>query len=123
MKRVLRFFSRSCLVGVILLASPLSQVIAAEKIRIATAGLAASSAAVWATLETKTFQKHGLEVEYIIIDNGTVGGQALLAGELQVLVSTRAASSMRSTNEETLRAITIDLQPKHISVHGDAWRK
>lgn len=90
MKRVLRFFSRSCLVGFVLVASPLSQAVAAEKIRIATAGLAASSAAVWAALETKTFQKHGLEVEYIIIDNGTVGGQALLAGELQVLVSTGA---------------------------------
>src|ERR1043165_4089554 len=63
---------------------------AAEKIRIATGGLAASSAAVWATLETKTFQKHGLEPEYIIIDNGTVAGQALLAGELQYLISTGA---------------------------------
>src|ERR1044072_10038096 len=62
----------------------------AQKIRIATGGLAASSAAVWATLETKTFQKHGLEPEYIIIDNGTVSGQALLAGELQYLVSTGA---------------------------------
>ena len=63
---------------------------AAEKIRIATGGLAASSAAVWAALETKSFQKHGLEAEYIIIDNGTVSGQALLAGELQYLVSTGA---------------------------------
>ena len=61
-----------------------------EKIRIATGGLAASSAAVWATLETKTFQRHGLEPEYIIIDNGTVAGQALLAGELQYLISTGA---------------------------------
>jgi NitT/TauT family transport system substrate-binding protein len=52
--------------------------------------LAASSAAVWAALETKTFQKHGLEPEYIIIDNGTVAGQALLAGELQYLISTGA---------------------------------
>src|ERR1044071_7111599 len=63
---------------------------AAEKIRIATGGLAASSAAVWAALETKSFQKQGLEPEYIIIDNGTVSGQALLAGELQYLVSTGA---------------------------------
>ncbi len=54
--------------------------IAAERIRIATGGLAASSAAVWAGLETKSFQKYGLEPEYIIIDNGTVSGQALLAG-------------------------------------------
>ena len=63
---------------------------AAEKIRIATGGLAASSAAVWSALETKAFQKYGLEPEYIIIDNGTVAGQALLAGELQYLISTGA---------------------------------
>jgi NitT/TauT family transport system substrate-binding protein len=63
---------------------------AADKIRIATGGLAASSAAVWASLETKSFQKYGLEPEYIIIDNGTVSGQALLAGELQYLISTGA---------------------------------
>jgi NitT/TauT family transport system substrate-binding protein len=62
----------------------------AEKIRIATGGLAASSAAVWSALETKAFQKYGLEPEYIIIDNGTVAGQALLAGELQYLISTGA---------------------------------
>jgi NitT/TauT family transport system substrate-binding protein len=62
----------------------------AEKIRVATGGLAASSAALWAALETKAFQKYGLETEYIIIDNGTISGQALLAGELQYLVSTGA---------------------------------
>ena len=63
---------------------------AADKIRIATGRLAASSAAVWAALETKAFQKYGLEPEYIVIDNGTVAGQALLAGELQYLISTGA---------------------------------
>src|SRR6185312_5839955 len=78
----------------------------AEKIRIATGGLAASSAAVWATLETKTFQKHGLEPEYIIIDNGTVAGQALLAGELQYLVSTGAL------------AITANLKGGDIAIIG-----
>jgi NitT/TauT family transport system substrate-binding protein len=77
-------------VGFFLVGLISSQAGAADKIRIATGGLAASSAAVWAALETKTFQKHGLEPEYIIIDNGTVAGQALLAGELQYLVSTGA---------------------------------
>jgi NitT/TauT family transport system substrate-binding protein len=78
------------LIAFLLLSSNISPTISADKIRIATGGLAASSAAVWAALETKAFQKHGLEPEYIIIDNGTVAGQALLAGELQYLVSTGA---------------------------------
>jgi NitT/TauT family transport system substrate-binding protein len=77
-------------IGVVTLAALSPQAFTAEKIRISTAGLAASSAAVWSALETKAFQKYGLEPEYIIIDNGTVGGQALLAGELQYLISTGA---------------------------------
>jgi sulfonate transport system substrate-binding protein len=83
-------FCRPALAATLLLCFWIQPGIAAEKIRIATGGLAASSAAVWAALETKSFQKHGLEPEYIIIDNGTVSGQALLAGELQYLVSTGA---------------------------------
>jgi NitT/TauT family transport system substrate-binding protein len=79
--------------------------IAAEKIRIATGGLAASSAAVWAGLEAKTFQKYGLEPEYIIIDNGTVSGQALLAGELQYLISTGALAITANTKGGDLTII------------------
>jgi ABC-type nitrate/sulfonate/bicarbonate transport system substrate-binding protein len=85
--RVYRVFCRSGIIAALVLCFWFQSGIAAEKIRIATGGLAASSAAVWAGLETKSFQKHGLEPEYIIIDNGTVSGQALLAGELQYLIS------------------------------------
>ena len=90
MKAPFRFFCRRGLVVFLVASLTVAPTIAADKIRIATGGLAASSAAVWAALETKTFQKHGLEPEYIIIDNGTVAGQALLAGELHYLVSTGA---------------------------------
>ena len=90
MKINFRFCCKSAFVVFLLVSLAVVPTIAADKIRIATGGLAASSAAVWAALETKTFQKHGLEPEYIIIDNGTVAGQALLAGELQYLVSTGA---------------------------------
>jgi len=86
----LLLYLRTWLAALILLALQSPQIIAAEKIRVATGGLAASSAALWSALETKALQKYGLEAEYIIIDNGTVSGQALLAGELQYLVSTGA---------------------------------
>ena len=78
MNESLPVFCRRGVTAALLLCFWIQPGIAAEKIRIATGGLAASSAAVWAALETKTFQKHGLEPEYIIIDNGTVAGQALL---------------------------------------------
>lgn len=90
MNESLPVFCRPGVTAALLLCFWIQSGIAADKIRIATGGLAASSAAVWAALETKTFQKHGLEPEYIIIDNGTVAGQALLAGELQYLISTGA---------------------------------
>ena len=90
MNRALPVFCGTCAIATLLLVSCIQSGTAADKIRIATGGLAASSAAVWAALETKTFQKYGLEPEYIIIDNGTVAGQALLAGELQYLISTGA---------------------------------
>jgi NitT/TauT family transport system substrate-binding protein len=85
-----RSFLRSLLAALVLITLHIPGAIAAEKIRVATGGLAASSAALWSALETKALQKHGLEPEYIIIDNGTVSGQALLAGELQFLISTGA---------------------------------
>jgi NitT/TauT family transport system substrate-binding protein len=88
MNKTLSGVCESSAIVTLLLCFSIQSGIAAEKIRIATGGLAASSAAVWAGLETKSFQKYGLEPEYIIIDNGTVSGQALLAGELQYLVST-----------------------------------
>ncbi len=84
------FYASSVIAAILLVCFWIPCGVAADKIRIATGGLAASSAAVWASLETKTFQKYGLEPEYIIIDNGTVSGQALLAGELQYLISTGA---------------------------------
>ena len=90
MNKTLSGVCESSAIVTLLLCFSIQSGIAAEKIRIATGGLAASSSAVWAGLETKSFQKYGLEPEYIIIDNGTVSGQALLAGELQYLVSTGA---------------------------------
>ena len=74
MRKTLQVFFESGVIAGALLGFWIQSGIAAEKIRIATGGLAASSAAVWAGLEAKTFQKYGLEPEYIIIDNGTVSG-------------------------------------------------
>jgi hypothetical protein len=52
-------FCRPALAATLLLCFWIQPGIAAEKIRIATGGLAASSATVWAALETKSFQKRG----------------------------------------------------------------
>src|ERR1044071_7512553 len=104
MRKTLQVFFESGVIAAALLCFWIHSGSAAEKIRIATGGLAASSAAVWASLEAKTFQKYGLEPEYIIIDNGTVSGQALLAGELQYLISTERWRSPPITKEAISRS-------------------
>ena len=43
---------------------------------------------LWVTYEQKLLKKYGLDLEYIAIENGTVGMQALLANEAQFLFST-----------------------------------
>ena len=43
---------------------------------------------MWVTYEQKLLKKYGLDLEYIAIENGTVGMQALLANEAQFLFST-----------------------------------
>ena len=43
---------------------------------------------LWVAYEQKLLKKYGLDVEYIAIENGTVGMQALLANEAQFLFYT-----------------------------------
>jgi NitT/TauT family transport system substrate-binding protein len=71
--------------GLILPAPPAP---AAEKLRIASGGFSAAHSAMWVAVDKKLFQKYGFDVEYILIDSGTVGAQALLSGEIQVLLAT-----------------------------------
>lgn len=63
----------------------------AERLRAASGGFGtAINAIVPAAHHLKVFQKHGLEVEYIALDSGTLGMQTLLANEIQVLFTTGA---------------------------------
>ncbi|MGH7771687.1 MAG: hypothetical protein ACREQA_05565, partial [Candidatus Binatia bacterium] len=64
---------------------------AAEKFRVASGGFGtAIHAALWAANDQRIFKKHGLDVEYIAIDSGTLSMQMLLANELQALFTTGA---------------------------------
>jgi len=89
MKRSI-FFLRAWLICLALCASHPSAGRGADKVRTASGGFAASHAPLWIAIDTKAFQKHGLDVEYLLIESGTVGDQALIAGELQFLLSTGA---------------------------------
>ena len=60
----------------------------AQRIRAASGGLSIIHSLLWVTYEQKLLKKYGLDLEYIAIENGTVGMQALLANEAQILFST-----------------------------------
>ena len=73
-----------------LLSFPLAGLSAAhaQRIRAASGGLSIIHSLLWVTYEQKLLKKYGLDLEYIAIENGTVGMQALLANEAQFLFST-----------------------------------
>jgi len=60
----------------------------AQRMRAASGGLSIIHSLLWVTYEQKLLKKYGLDLEYIAIENGTVGMQALLANEAQFLFST-----------------------------------
>ena len=60
----------------------------AQRMRAASGGLSIIHSLLWVTYEQKLMKKYGVDLEYIAIENGTVGMQALLANEAQFLFST-----------------------------------
>jgi ABC-type nitrate/sulfonate/bicarbonate transport system substrate-binding protein len=60
----------------------------AQQLRAASGGLSVIHSLLWVVYDQKLMKKYGIDLEYIAIENGTVGMQALLANEAQFLFST-----------------------------------
>jgi ABC-type nitrate/sulfonate/bicarbonate transport system substrate-binding protein len=75
----------------------------AQLIRLKTSysALTANMAAYWLAKETKLFEKHGLDVDVVLIENGTITIQALIAGETDIAMGggTVAVSSALSGSD------------------------
>ena len=65
-----------------------SSPVKAQKIRAASGGLSVIHALLWVAYDQKLLNKYGIDMEYIAIENGTVGMQTLVANESQFLFST-----------------------------------
>ena len=51
------------------------------RLRTSYSALTANMGAYWLAKDTKLFEKHGLDVDVVLIENGTITIQALIAGE------------------------------------------
>lgn len=51
------------------------------RVRTSYSALTANMGAYWLAKDTKLFEKHGLDVDVVLIENGTITIQALIAGE------------------------------------------
>jgi ABC-type nitrate/sulfonate/bicarbonate transport system substrate-binding protein len=83
-------FSRIVLVVLIALAAlstQKDQALAQERIRIAWAGVSPANSPIWVVQERVLLKKHGLSGEVISISASPIALQALLAGEVDVIVT------------------------------------
>ena len=82
--------SRLVLVVLIALAALIAQKdqsIAQEKVRIAWSGVSPANSPIWVVQEKRLLKKHGLNGEVISISASPIALQALLAGEVDVIVT------------------------------------
>jgi NitT/TauT family transport system substrate-binding protein len=86
----MRFFSRIVLVvliAVAVLTRQTDESLAQERIRIAWAGVSPANSPIWVVQERGLLKKHGLNGEVISISASPIALQALLAGEVDVIVT------------------------------------
>jgi len=71
------------------------------KLRTSYSALTANMGAYWLAKDTKVFEKYGLDVDVVLIENGTITIQALIAGESDVAMGggTVAVSSALSGSD------------------------
>lgn len=72
----------SLVAGIILAIPPASAQL--TKIKTSYSALTANMAAYWLAKDAKIFEKHGLDVDVVLIESGVVTVQALVAGETNV---------------------------------------
>lgn len=98
---------------------------AQEKFRIASGGFSTAIHAVaWAAYEKKTFQKYGLQGEYLALESGTPAMQALLANELQIVFTTGALAITANLQgaDTTIIAGGINFIPNKLLVRPEVKR-
>jgi NitT/TauT family transport system substrate-binding protein len=78
----------------------------ADKIRVSGGGITPLHSIIWVANQEGLFKKHGLEVEYLTMNSGTLGVQTLLSNESQLLFSTGALAITANVQGADIAMIT-----------------
>ncbi len=73
-----------CIIAAMIVLSLAVQGLAQERIRLSYSALSPSTAFLWIPKEKGFFKKHGLEVEILLIESGSLTSQALASGEIGI---------------------------------------
>jgi NitT/TauT family transport system substrate-binding protein len=79
---------------------------AADRVRVSGGGITPFHAIIWVAHHEGLFKKHGLEVEYLTMNSGTLGVQTLLSNDSQFLFSTGALAITANVQGADLAMIT-----------------
>jgi NitT/TauT family transport system substrate-binding protein len=79
---------------------------AADKVRVSGGGITPLHSIIWVANQEGLFKKHGLEVEYLTMNSGTLGVQTLLSNEGQLLFSTGALAVTANVQGADIAMIT-----------------
>jgi len=79
---------------------------AADKIRVSGGGMTPLHSIIWVANQEGLFKKHGLDVEYLTMNSGTLGVQTLLSNKSQFLFSTGALAITANVQGADIAMIT-----------------
>ena len=97
-----------CLRYVALLAVLLAagEVSGADKIRVSGGGITPLHSLIWVANQEGLFKKYGMDVEYLVMNSGTLGVQTLLSNDSQFLFSTGALAVTANLQGADIAMIT-----------------
>ena len=88
--------------------SSLAVVCAQQRVRVAWAGSSMAPSPVWAAQDRGFFKRNGLDAEVVMVSSGVIALQALLAGEVEIIVvSGSSLVNSRLSGADTVMVATL----------------
>jgi ABC-type nitrate/sulfonate/bicarbonate transport system substrate-binding protein len=78
----------------------------ADKIRVSGGGMTPLHSLIWVANQEGLFKKYGMDVEYLVMNSGTLGVQTMLSNDSQFLFSTGALAVTANLQGADIAMIT-----------------